>query len=58
MNTRRRLLAAGALALAVPRLFAAPGRRPVGSTAELGFAELPDGALAEQELFALPASCR
>jgi len=58
MNTRRRLLAAGALALAVPRLFAAPGSKTIGSNAELGFAELPDGALAEQELFALRASCR
>jgi len=54
MNTRRRLLAAGALTLAAPRLFAASGAKIIGSTAELGFAELPDGALAEQELFALP----
>jgi DMSO/TMAO reductase YedYZ molybdopterin-dependent catalytic subunit len=49
---RRRLLAAagGAAALSAPvRALAA-----LGGTAELGFAELPDGTLAEQELFALP----
>jgi DMSO/TMAO reductase YedYZ molybdopterin-dependent catalytic subunit len=51
---RRRLLAGagtGALALMGPiRLVAAS----IGSTAELGFAELPDGALAEQSLQTLP----
>jgi len=51
---RRRLIAAaaaaGAAGLSSPlRAFAA-----VGGTAELGFAELPEGALAEQELHALP----
>jgi len=54
MTTRRRLLtAAGALALAgpAPRLLAAVTG---GSTAELGFAELPDGTLEEQLLYALP----
>jgi DMSO/TMAO reductase YedYZ molybdopterin-dependent catalytic subunit len=35
---------------AVPRALAAP----VGSTAALGFAEVPDGTLAEQALYALP----
>jgi DMSO/TMAO reductase YedYZ molybdopterin-dependent catalytic subunit len=54
--SRRRLLAgaAGAGALGV---FGGIGRglaAPVGSMAELGFAELPDGTLAEQHLFALP----
>jgi len=54
-EARRRLLAgaagAGALAALDPmRVLAAP----VGSMAELGFAELPDGALAEQVLYALP----
>ncbi|HZR70675.1 MAG TPA: molybdopterin-dependent oxidoreductase [Burkholderiales bacterium] len=51
-SRRRSLLAAagGAAALSSPlRALAA-----VGGTAELGFAELPDGALAEQELYALP----
>ena len=52
---RRRLLAgaagSGALALMGPtRLIAAS----IGSTAELGFAELPDGTLAEQSLQTLP----
>jgi sulfite dehydrogenase len=49
---RRRFTAgAGALALLpVSRAFSAP----VGGTAELGFAEIPDGALAEQLLHALP----
>jgi sulfite dehydrogenase (cytochrome) subunit A len=52
---RRRLLAGaagtGALALIGPtRLIAAS----IGSTAELGFAELPDGTLAEQSLQTLP----
>ncbi len=50
-DLRRRILAAaGAAALSAPvRALAA-----VGGTAELGFAELPDGALAGQELYALP----
>jgi len=53
---RRRLLVLGAaqasgLALLAPRrAFAAA----VGGTAELGLAELPDGALASQHLYALP----
>ena len=51
---RRRLLAGvagtGALALAPLRLLASA----VGGTAQLGFTELPDGALAEQSLQALP----
>src|SRR5215831_1430847 len=54
-EARRRLLAgaagAGALAALGPRRILAA---PVGSMAELGFAELPDGALAEQILYALP----
>ncbi len=53
-GARRRLLAgAGALALfgSTPmRAFAAE----LGSTAALGLAEIPDGALAEQLLYALP----
>jgi DMSO/TMAO reductase YedYZ molybdopterin-dependent catalytic subunit len=51
-ESRRRLIAAagGAAALSLPwRALAA-----VGGTSELGYAELPDGALAEQELYALP----
>src|SRR5207253_3796957 len=46
------LASVGALAaLGLPRrAFGAP----VGSAAELGFSELPDGALAEQTLYALP----
>jgi DMSO/TMAO reductase YedYZ molybdopterin-dependent catalytic subunit len=52
--TRRRLLktvGTGALLAAVPsRLLA----NTVGSMADLGFTELPDGTLAEQSLFALP----
>jgi len=52
---RRRLIAgaagAGTLAaLGATRAFAGP----VGSMGALGFAELPDGTLAEQTLFALP----
>ena len=51
---RRHLLAiaasTGALALKPLRLLAGP----VGGTAELGFAELPDGALAVQSLQTLP----
>ena len=51
---RRRVIAGiastGALALTPARLIAAP----VGSSAELGFTELPDGALAEQSLQVLP----
>jgi len=54
-EARRRLLAgaagAGALAALGPRRVLAA---PVGSMAELGFTELPDGALAEQVLYALP----
>src|SRR5215510_12035032 len=54
-EARRRLLAgaagAGALAALGPRRVLAA---PVGSMAELGFTELPDGALAEQMLYALP----
>jgi sulfite dehydrogenase len=54
-ESRRRLLAgaAGAGALAAfgaTRALAAP----LGSSGALGFAELPDGALAEQLLYALP----
>ena len=51
-GSRRRLLAgAGALtALGTARAFAAD----LGSTAALGFAELPDGTLAEHVLFRLP----
>ncbi|HEY6821071.1 MAG TPA: molybdopterin-dependent oxidoreductase [Burkholderiales bacterium] len=50
--SRRQLLqGAGALgALAAGRALAAP----VGGTASLGLAELPDGTLAEQMLYALP----
>jgi len=33
---------------------AGPAARPVGSSAALGLAEIPDGALAEQLLYALP----
>jgi DMSO/TMAO reductase YedYZ molybdopterin-dependent catalytic subunit len=57
MDKRRRFLtssaaAAGALTLLgrTPSLLAAAS----GSTAELGFAELPDGTLEEQLLYALP----
>src|SRR5881394_1907191 len=53
MDKPRRRFAAAASALAllpVTRAFSAP----VGGTAELGFAEIPDGTLAEQGLFALP----
>jgi sulfite dehydrogenase (cytochrome) subunit A len=54
LKGRRQFLAgvAGALAALVPasRVLAAP----VGSSAALGFAEIPDGALAEQILYALP----
>jgi hypothetical protein len=52
-HLRRRLLAAaGGLAA-----LSGPGRalaEALGSTAELGFAELPDGTLAEHVLYALP----
>ena len=55
MNTRRRLVTAGAIALVSPRLVAAAAAGSKGgSTAELGFAELPDGTLEEQLLYALP----
>ena len=51
---RRRVLAGvagtGVLALAPARLIAAS----IGGTAELGFAEIPDGALADQSLQVLP----
>ena len=49
---RRRLVAgaAGAGILGASRAFAAS----VGSTGALGFTELPDGALAEQIMYALP----
>jgi len=53
MDKLRRRFTAGAGALAllpVSRAFSAP----VGSTAELGLAEIPDGMLAEQALYALP----
>src|SRR5207244_12696458 len=54
-ESRRRLLAGAAgagtlVALGPLRIFAAE----VGSSGALGFAELPDGALAEQHLYALP----
>ena len=52
---RRHLLAGaagwGGLALLGPRCALAA---TVGSAAELGLAEIPDGALAEQYLYALP----
>ena len=50
-SRRRFLSGAGALAAfgAAPRAVAA-----LGSTGELGYAELPDGTLAEQMLYALP----
>ena len=52
-GTRRRFLqgAGAAGALAAGRALAGPA---VGSTASLGLAEIPDGALAEQVLYALP----
>src|SRR3954451_13978669 len=50
MDLKRRHLIGAAGALATLRDFGAN----VGSTAELGFAEIPDGTLAEQALFALP----
>jgi DMSO/TMAO reductase YedYZ molybdopterin-dependent catalytic subunit len=53
---RRRLIAALA-ALGVSRSALSAAREasgPVGSMADLGFAEIPDGALAEQLLYALP----
>jgi sulfite dehydrogenase len=54
-RSRRRLLggvasAGGLAALGATRVLAAP----VGSTAILGYAELPDGTLEEQHLYALP----
>jgi len=55
-RSRRRLISAlsgaGAIAAlgALPRAIAAP----TGSMADLGYAEIPDGALAEQYLYALP----
>ena len=52
--TRRNFLTgvagAGALAAFAPRVLAGP----VGGTADLGLAEIPDGTLAEQLLYALP----
>ena len=48
-HARRRLVAVLAALGASPNAVSA-----VGSMAELGFAELPDGALAEQLLYALP----
>jgi sulfite dehydrogenase (cytochrome) subunit A len=58
-DMRRRLLAgatgAGALAALGPlRALAAEPGKPVGSMGLLGFAELPDGTLTEQLLYALP----
>src|SRR5881394_552061 len=53
MDKPRRRFAAGAGALALLPFLRAFGA-PVGGTAELGFAEIPDGTLAEQALFALP----
>src|SRR3954467_13765568 len=53
MDKPRRRFAAGAGALALLPFSRAFGA-PVGGTAELGFAEIPDGTLAEQALFALP----
>jgi DMSO/TMAO reductase YedYZ molybdopterin-dependent catalytic subunit len=56
MTSRRRFLGGagglGALAALGPAAQALAAQ--VGSMAELGFAELPDGTLAEQELYALP----
>src|SRR4026208_2042580 len=56
MNSRRRFLrdagSIGVLAALGPAAQAIAAQ--VGSMAELGFAELPDGTLAEQELYALP----
>jgi DMSO/TMAO reductase YedYZ molybdopterin-dependent catalytic subunit len=49
---RRSILKAGAGTLAV--LSTRPALAVVGSMAELGFSEIPDGALAEQLLHALP----
>src|SRR5436190_24216439 len=49
---RRTILKAAAGTLGVGGLSSALGA--VGSMAELGFAEIPDGALAEQVLHALP----
>jgi DMSO/TMAO reductase YedYZ molybdopterin-dependent catalytic subunit len=49
---RRRILKGAAAALGIAGLRDALGA--VGSMAELGFAEIPDGALAEQVLYALP----
>jgi DMSO/TMAO reductase YedYZ molybdopterin-dependent catalytic subunit len=53
---RRRLVQAG-LAAAGGSVLSAPHRAlaaALGSTAELGLAEIPEGALAEQHLYALP----
>src|SRR5690349_19222626 len=49
---RRRILKGAAAPLAIAGLRDAVGA--VGSMAELGLAEIPDGALAEQMLYALP----
>src|SRR5690349_23721475 len=56
MDVKRRQLIGATTALATmgPGAFAASSTRMVGSTAELGLAEIPDGALAEQHLYALP----
>jgi DMSO/TMAO reductase YedYZ molybdopterin-dependent catalytic subunit len=54
--SRRSFLAgiAGAGAVAALSPLSRALAAPVGSTAALGFAEIPDGTLAEQTLFALP----
>ena len=51
-ESRRRLLGGAAALTALSPLRAIAAE--VGSTAALGFAELPDGTLSEQHLFALP----
>ncbi|TMH04285.1 MAG: hypothetical protein E6H79_10900, partial [Betaproteobacteria bacterium] len=50
--SRRRLLGGAAAMAGLSPLRAMAAE--IGSTAALGFAELPDGTLAEQHLFALP----
>src|ERR1044072_3576078 len=56
MDVNRRQLVGATTALVTmgPGAFAASSTRMVGSTAELGFAEIPAGALDEQVLYALP----